>query len=204
MLGRRERRKERTRRALLDAALKMFAERGVAATRMEDLTEEVDLGKGAFYNYFDSKVSLVGELLAEGIEKLDREFLEPVAPPDSVAERVALMARQHEAFFERYPEYLVLFHQARGLLLSPGSAAERLRDVLTDYLRRLGARLAPTDGREGWSEGDRLDLAAAFAGAIAGYRSLEVATGLAPRGTVDDLLTVGLPPLIERRRAASR
>src|SRR5512142_2816722 len=66
-LARRERRRTETRERIFRAALKLFAERGVAATTVEDITEAADVGKGTFFNYFPSKehvLAAFGEMQA--------------------------------------------------------------------------------------------------------------------------------------------
>ncbi len=54
-IGRRERRREETREKIYQAALSLFAERGYNATTIEAITEAADVGKGTFFNYFESK-----------------------------------------------------------------------------------------------------------------------------------------------------
>src|SRR5271157_86090 len=54
-LNRLERRHAETRHRLMLAALRLFAERGMAETSVEDITEAADVGKGTFFNYFPSK-----------------------------------------------------------------------------------------------------------------------------------------------------
>ena len=49
---RRERRKEETRRLILETAMKLFEKKGVFATTVEEITETADIGKGTFFNYF--------------------------------------------------------------------------------------------------------------------------------------------------------
>ena len=198
--NRRERRKERTRRALLDVALACFAKQGISGTRIEDITAQADLGKGAFYNYFPSKDDLVAALMTEAVEVLDRDFLSRVDPAGPLATRVAALAEAHERFFEAHPDYPVLLHQARGLLMLDQAPASPLREVMKDYLARLAQRLAPSDEPDGlWSSARRLDAAAAFAGAVTGYRSHGMAAALPLESrTVIDLVTVGLVALIEK------
>jgi AcrR family transcriptional regulator len=58
-LGRRERRQNETRDRLMHAALRLFAQRGMAETSVEDITEAADVGKGTFFNYFPSKEHLL-------------------------------------------------------------------------------------------------------------------------------------------------
>ncbi|MGD0681037.1 MAG: TetR/AcrR family transcriptional regulator [Terracidiphilus sp.] len=53
--GRRQRRAAETRLRLFRCALQLFAERGFASVTVEDITEAADVGKGTFFNYFDSK-----------------------------------------------------------------------------------------------------------------------------------------------------
>lgn len=57
--GRRERRRRETRERIFRAALRLFAKRGFLATKIEDITEAADVGKGTFFNYFPSKEHLL-------------------------------------------------------------------------------------------------------------------------------------------------
>ncbi len=59
-LGRRQRRAARTRLLLFRCALQLFAERGFPNVTVEDITEAADVGKGTFFNYFDSKDHVLG------------------------------------------------------------------------------------------------------------------------------------------------
>jgi len=60
-LTRTERRRQLTRTALVDAVRKLTAEKGVDAVTISEIAEEADVGKGSFYNYFDSKEELLKE-----------------------------------------------------------------------------------------------------------------------------------------------
>lgn len=204
MEGRRERKKQQTRAALLDAAMTLFAERGISGTRVEDVTERADLGKGAFYNYFSSKDALVAELVARGVALLQSEYLSRLNGATDVSSRVAELARLHGRFLDEHPEYALLFHQARGLLLLRNSRVESLREVFADYLLRVGQSMTPPsgngNGNGAWSDAYLMDIAAALVGGVAGYRSFRAAAALDPQGTAVDILKVGIPELLDQSR----
>ncbi|MFZ2084151.1 MAG: TetR/AcrR family transcriptional regulator [Candidatus Sulfotelmatobacter sp.] len=59
-LGRRQRRAAETRVRLFRSALQLFAEHGFPNVTVEDITEAADVGKGTFFNYFESKDHVLG------------------------------------------------------------------------------------------------------------------------------------------------
>ena len=59
-MGRRQRRAAETRVRLFRCALRLFAERGFPNVTVEDITEAADVGKGTFFNYFESKDHVLG------------------------------------------------------------------------------------------------------------------------------------------------
>lgn len=75
------RRKEARPEEIIDAALALFAEKGFAATRLDDVAKRAGISKGTLYLYFDSKEAifravvetLIGPQLTQ-IEKMVDEF----------------------------------------------------------------------------------------------------------------------------------
>jgi len=61
--------------ALMDAAFRVFAERGYRATRLDDVAEAVGVTKGAIYYYFDSKE----ELLRRAVQSRHRAIFDEIA-----------------------------------------------------------------------------------------------------------------------------
>jgi len=59
-MGRRQRRAAETRLRLFRCALQLFAQRGFPNVTVEEITEAADVGKGTFFNYFESKDHVLG------------------------------------------------------------------------------------------------------------------------------------------------
>ena len=50
------------RQELMDAAVRVFSEKGISRTTVSDITDSAGVAKGTFYLYFDSKEQLLGAL----------------------------------------------------------------------------------------------------------------------------------------------
>jgi AcrR family transcriptional regulator len=74
-VGRRNRRAAETRLRLFRCALQLVAERGLPCVTIEDITEAADVGKGTFFNYFESKDHLLATIVDVGLDRV-REALE--------------------------------------------------------------------------------------------------------------------------------
>ncbi len=78
--GRRERKKAATRRALSEAAMRLFLERGFDNVTVREIAEATDVSTTTLMNYFPTKQALVFDLEGE----LERSLVAAVAerPPD--------------------------------------------------------------------------------------------------------------------------
>jgi AcrR family transcriptional regulator len=64
---RRARRKEARPAEIVEAALALFAERGFAATKLEDVAARAGIGKGTLYLYFSNKEELFRAVVRQGL-----------------------------------------------------------------------------------------------------------------------------------------
>jgi len=69
--GRRERKKEETRRRITLSALELFHEKGFDATTVDEITERADVAKGTFFNYFPKKESVLEALSQEWMARAE-------------------------------------------------------------------------------------------------------------------------------------
>jgi AcrR family transcriptional regulator len=64
-----DRRKARTRQALIDAAVRLIAEGRGDRASIQEITDAADIGFGSFYNHFDSKDELFATASGEVVER---------------------------------------------------------------------------------------------------------------------------------------
>jgi AcrR family transcriptional regulator len=128
----------------LEVARQLFFEKGIYLAKVEDITEAADLGKGTFYKYFDSKETIIRVLLEEGLGELLLKTEQAVKDASSSGKVLAAVIGTRVDFFLAYPDYLLLFHQVRGLMQLQVAAAKDLREVYDIHLRRLAQLVKPT------------------------------------------------------------
>jgi AcrR family transcriptional regulator len=91
----------RNRRLLLDAAARLFAERGVGGVSMDDVAAAAGVGKGTVFRRFGDKSGLAVALLDDRERDLQQRLLSgppPLGPGAPAADRLA-------AFVEAYLDY---------------------------------------------------------------------------------------------------
>ena len=91
--SRRERKKQETRQRMLEAAWDLFRVRGYEETTVEEITGAADVAKGTFFNYFETKEAVLGEIMAWRIDLLGRQALGGEDVPESAVARIKLMIR---------------------------------------------------------------------------------------------------------------
>ena len=125
-----ERRKQRTRAALVNAAQRLIAEGKVNVPVLE-ITQAADVGMGSFYNHFDSKEQLFEAAVADVLDAhgamLDR-LTESIEDP---AETFAASFRLTGRLFRQRPQEseILLAHGSALLSSERGLAPRALRDI---------------------------------------------------------------------------
>ncbi|RED49716.1 TetR family transcriptional regulator C-terminal domain-containing protein [Aestuariispira insulae] len=81
----RPRRSEQTRAALIEEGIAQLSAQGYHGTGIKQILDAVQVPKGSFYNYFESKEAYVAEILdhygAKILEGLDRQIADSTAGP---------------------------------------------------------------------------------------------------------------------------
>lgn len=114
-VSRYERRRTRTRTALLRAAAELFAEKGISATTVTNITERADVGCGSLYNHFNSVEEIIEGIAAEhiqGILSTTAAILTDIHDYrmlPSVGARVIMRSFQRDAIMRRLMERPYVF-----------------------------------------------------------------------------------------------
>src|ERR1700751_391519 len=130
-----ERRKQRTRTALVKAAQRLIAEGRVNVPVLE-ITQAADVGMGSFYNHFESKDQLFEPAVADVLDAHGAMLDRLTASIDDPAETFATSFRLTGRLFRQRPqESEILLANGPALLSSERGLAPRA-------LRGIKARLA--------------------------------------------------------------
>ncbi|HEX3780776.1 MAG TPA: TetR family transcriptional regulator [Pseudonocardiaceae bacterium] len=137
--GSRQERKQRTRQALLDGALRLLADRSLSSLSLREVTREVGIVPTAFYRHFASMADLGVALVEESMRTLRRMIRQArsTVTTNAIKGSVATLVQQvhsHDSHFrfivrERY-----------------GGVAEVRRAIATE-LRLFASELATDLGR---------------------------------------------------------
>lgn len=136
------------REQLLDAALRVFADKGVDGATVKDVAEAAEVTPGLLYRYFDSKEAMVETLLSERgflprLRELRTEQNDSRPAPDVLTE----LLKAFDRLLADNAELMAVFFsaaQARGPLAALAGEGQRL--IGGFLLERIGAgELRPHD-----------------------------------------------------------
>jgi AcrR family transcriptional regulator len=131
----RARRKETIREQdLLEAARKLFSQKGFASTTVSDIVREAGVAQGTFYLYFESKAAVVQRLLRMFDQLVEEEAAARVDDDQHPAETVRARVRAVFRASARHADLL------RMLFLDPSiGVAELIRSDRTAREQRMQA-----------------------------------------------------------------
>jgi len=147
-------------RQILDAALKVFDERGLAGARLDDIARRAGVSKGTIYLYFPNKEELFREVVRAVVVDRVRQAAANAGSDDPVDELKRYLRAHWD--FVRSPEFQTIFKLVTGELHNFPDLAEFYgREVVIPSTQLLAGMI-----RRGIDRGDfrRVDpvLAARF------------------------------------------
>lgn len=140
--GRREEHKHKTKRALQQAALELFARDGFDATTTEEIAERAGVSPRTFFRYFPTKESVLFVGQYGWLQSLTRHFLAQPAPlGDLEALRQTLVSFAPRLAASR--QSFILYEKATS---SSPTLRGRVQDNIADEVVELGAAIATRRG----------------------------------------------------------
>lgn len=203
--GLRERKKQATRRALREAALRLALERGPANVRVDDIAEAAGVAPRTYNNYFSSREqAIVAAVTAERDTRVAAAVAaQPAGVPlaDAVVEAIVAQYTDPDSHEQ---DVLRLLTTGPGLRDAFLGAAAQIEDPLS-------AVIAERIGDPNQDTARVLSASVAAAVRIALQRWLRPATGptassglVVPSGSLPELLRSALAPLRPALAAAER
>ena len=102
---RKEREKQQRRKSIIDAAEKIFFQKGFDNTTMDEIAEEAELSKGTLYLYFKSKEELFLEIIKRGEKILTDLFFKAIKRKRSGLSKVKAIGEAFIEFSQKYKDY---------------------------------------------------------------------------------------------------
>jgi TetR/AcrR family transcriptional regulator len=107
---RKEREKEQRREEILDAAQRVFFEKGLAAATMDDIAETAELSKGTLYLYYKSKEDLYLTVMMRGMQLLYDAFSEVAKDTSTPVKMLTGLFDAYLRYFDSHREYFRMMH----------------------------------------------------------------------------------------------
>ena len=127
------------RQAILDEAIRSFAELGFRRADVQVIADRAGVGKGTVYRYFRSKEDLFWATTLEVLLRLDQHVFAALEGVEGACAKLRAAAIAHAAFFETNPQYLELIVQDRAEFR--GSGPESHREQHEKMLQRMSVVL---------------------------------------------------------------
>jgi len=131
--------KEKRRRAIIRASLRVFSRKGYETTALDEVAREARLAKGTLYLYFKDKEDLYFHVMLSVLERLEAYVEKQISASQNPLEKLGAVAKAQIGFFADNPSYFRLFTVA----FNPEMATihKKLLGPFFEKRRRLGEYL---------------------------------------------------------------
>ena len=177
--SRRIERKERLRSEILEAASKMFADRGYEAVTLREIAKEIGYTHAVIYQHFPDKWHILAELSRETIELLIQDFDAIAAQYLVPKERLFATSRGFIQFCTTHPQ------QFRNVFFGPENrngirAGQYIDDIAKPLFERFVQLFFEVAREEGLPGKDDVVIAHTWWYSIFGLATLMVIQGVVP------------------------
>jgi AcrR family transcriptional regulator len=118
---------------VLEAARRIFALLGYAATNVEEIAKEAGMAKGTLYLYFKSKEEVFAAVLGSDLECLTNKTIEGMSAAKTFEERLAVFFDLRLAYLQHNQDFLRIYFAEFG---GRGSRSALISEVIDKQLWR--------------------------------------------------------------------
>ncbi|MGV9284462.1 TetR family transcriptional regulator [Streptomyces sp. NPDC003730] len=158
--GVRQAQKQKTRQALLDAALGLLEEQSLSSLGLREVTRAVGVAPTAFYRHFHSTADLGVALVEEALGSLHPMIRTTMSPAEDDEDRIARAVELIAGHVAAHPAHVRFVARERHGGVQPVRRA--IREQLARFAEEVQAELATDASAAGWSETDLRMLASLY------------------------------------------
>ena len=138
-ISRKQREREQRRNGLIDAAEKLFFEKGYDNVTMDEIAEEAEVNKALLYYYFKNKEALFFAVDLRGVRILHELYLKCSNLDVEGYTKIKSMIQTLFKFSKDYPDYFRIYRYARTerFQMSDNEDAKELVDLTTGIWRLM-------------------------------------------------------------------
>jgi AcrR family transcriptional regulator len=156
-LGVRQAQKQKTRQALLDAALGLLEEQSLSSLGLREVTRAVGVAPTAFYRHFRSTADLGVALVEEALGSLHPMIRTTVSTTGDSGERIDRAVELIAGHVDAHPAHVRFIARERHGGVQP--VREAIRSQLARFAGEVRDELAKDPVSAGWNDDDLLMLA---------------------------------------------
>ena len=185
------------RRLILEAAAKLFSERGYAATRIEDIIAELSASRRVIYEHFGGKSDILVAICEQAIRSTIDLATEIARAPLDPVDKLRRLAHDFTAIVIENRDYIAI--STREMMFLPADARARITRMQKKFDRILGAILADGAERGLFTVADPALTALAIGGMIIWAHRWYRASGRLSAEAVADAMAADALNMVRRR-----
>ncbi len=137
--SRKDREREWHRRLMLEAAERIFSNKGYHAATMQEIAGEAEFSVGAMYNMFENKEDLYHKLIEMRFEEYLGQIEERLKSEEGSRAKIEAVVATKLGFFETHKQFFRIFSNfsSQGHEERPGPLSREYAEKLKEYENRL-------------------------------------------------------------------
>jgi AcrR family transcriptional regulator len=188
---------ELKRRLILEAAAKLFSERGYAATRIEDIIAELSASRRVIYEHFGGKSDILVAICEQAIHSTVDLATRVARTPLDPVEKLRRLVREFTEIVIENRDYIAI--STREMMFLPAASRARITRMQKKFDRILGTILADGLARGVFAIADPAITALAIGGMIIWTHRWYRAGGRLSSDQVAEAMAAAALNMVERR-----